>query len=85
MDSRVTPPYRVTSLTWGPPPPCKQALSKYELDLGYVHTNPDIFETAYIYFFTHIPLNRALHHSGERFQKDAFSMSCFSERIHQIH
>ena len=27
MDKRVTPPKRVSSLTWGPPPPCKQALS----------------------------------------------------------
>ena len=27
MDWRVTPPKRVTSPTWGPPPPCKQALS----------------------------------------------------------
>ena len=27
MDSRVTPPKRVTSPSWGPPPPCKQALS----------------------------------------------------------
>ena len=27
MDSRVTPPERVTSPTWGPSPPCKQALS----------------------------------------------------------
>ena len=26
MDRRVTPPNRVTSPTWGPPPPCKQAL-----------------------------------------------------------
>ena len=26
MDSRVNPPKRVTSATWGPPPPCKQAL-----------------------------------------------------------
>ena len=26
MDKRVTPPKRVTSPTWGPPPPCKQAL-----------------------------------------------------------
>ena len=26
MDSRVTPPKQVTSPTWGPPPPCKQAL-----------------------------------------------------------
>ena len=27
MDRRVTPPMRVTSPTWGPQPPCKQALS----------------------------------------------------------
>ena len=26
MEKRVTPPKRVTSPTWGPPPPCKQAL-----------------------------------------------------------
>ena len=26
MDRRVTPPRRVTSPTWGPPPPCKHAL-----------------------------------------------------------
>ena len=26
MDRWVTPPRRVTSPTWGPPPPCKQAL-----------------------------------------------------------
>ena len=26
MDRRVTPPKRVTSPTWGPPSPCKQAL-----------------------------------------------------------
>ena len=27
MNRRVTQPKRVTSPTWGPPPPCKQALS----------------------------------------------------------
>ena len=27
MDRRVTPPKRVTSHAWGPPPPCKQAVS----------------------------------------------------------
>ena len=26
MDRRVTPPKRVTLPTWGPPPPCKEAL-----------------------------------------------------------
>ena len=39
MDRRVTPPKRVTSPTWGPPPPCKQALNlgrtrRIYLDLG---------------------------------------------------
>ena len=33
MDRRVTSPKRVTSPTWGPPPPCKQALIHY---LGFV-------------------------------------------------
>ena len=28
MDKRFTPPKRVTSPTWGPPPPCKQAQRK---------------------------------------------------------
>ena len=27
MDKQVTPQKAVTSITWGPPPPCKQALS----------------------------------------------------------
>ena len=28
MDRWVTPPKRITSLTWGSPPPCKQALNR---------------------------------------------------------
>ena len=28
MERRVTPPRRVTSPTWGPPPQCKQTLNK---------------------------------------------------------
>ena len=35
MDWQVAPPTRVTSPTWGPPPPCKQALKE-----GYVFTPP---------------------------------------------
>ena len=31
MDRWVTPPKRVTSPTWGPPPPCKQALKSKEV------------------------------------------------------
>ena len=31
MDRRVTPPKRVTSPTWGSPPPCKQALREFSL------------------------------------------------------
>ena len=34
MDRRVTPPTRVISPTWGPPPPCKQALSPKQERLG---------------------------------------------------
>ena len=38
MDWRITPPKRVTSPTWGLPPPCKQAL-KTGLALKFVaHT-----------------------------------------------
>ena len=33
MDRRVTLPKRVTSPTWGPPPPCKQALRELKGDL----------------------------------------------------
>ena len=33
MDRRVTPPKRVTSPTWGPPPPCKQALIEAYIQL----------------------------------------------------
>ena len=29
VDRRVTPPKQVTSSTWGPPPPCKQALTLF--------------------------------------------------------
>ena len=84
IDRRVTPPKRVTSptwgpppqckqaLTWGPPPPCKQALS-YELELGHVHANKDIFEPAYI-FVTQIPLNGAL---SEKTRKS----NCFADVI----
>ena len=41
MDKPVTPPKRVKSPTWGPPPPCKQALNKTKLErtsfLKYYH------------------------------------------------
>ena len=33
MDKRVTPPKRVTSPTWGPPRPCKQALRDHSYPL----------------------------------------------------
>ena len=36
LDKRVTPPKRVTSPTWGPPPPCKQAFSQCTF-LGLVY------------------------------------------------
>ena len=35
MERRVTPPRRATSPTWGPPPPCKQALKLQNKAKGY--------------------------------------------------
>ena len=42
MDRRVTPPNWVTSPTWGPPPPCKQApkenlVTWYKLAFAFWH------------------------------------------------
>ena len=34
MDRRVTPPKRVTSPTWGPPPPSKQALRGFGVKIA---------------------------------------------------
>ena len=39
MDSRVTPPKQVTSPTWGPPPPCKQAHKGLYHALCYLFQN----------------------------------------------
>ena len=36
MDRPVTPPKRITSPSWGPPPPCKQALN-VALTLRYLN------------------------------------------------
>ena len=52
MDKRVTPPRRVTSPTWGPPPPCKQALkienrlmglSEFKLRIKKTSSAPDSY------------------------------------------
>ena len=37
MDKRVTPPKRVTSPTWGPPPPCKQAINVKTIQYNAIH------------------------------------------------
>ena len=46
LDRRVTPPKRVTSPTWGPPPPCKQALNLFHMTTDEFSTGctiwPDI-------------------------------------------
>ena len=34
MERLVTPPRRGTSPTWGPPPPCEQALSILETEMA---------------------------------------------------
>ena len=36
---RVTPPKRVTSPTWGPPSPCKQALRKAQFKIMIYYIN----------------------------------------------
>ena len=42
MDWWVTPPQRVTSPTWGPPPPCKQARSRGDPTNIKVENNGDV-------------------------------------------
>ena len=46
MDKRVTPPKRVTSPTWGPPPPCKQALSHDFFPKIYVRDRKPLLNVA---------------------------------------
>ena len=48
----------------------------FVISAGTVHTNRDIFKTAY--FFTQIRVDGILNNSGERFQKDAVSVSGFT-------
>ena len=43
MDRRITPPKRVSSPTWGSPPPCKQALSHQPLFSSNFHSDYFIF------------------------------------------
>ena len=50
MDRRVTSPKRVTSPTWGPPPPCKQALNSFSYSsVKYWNSLPDHFRKAVDY------------------------------------
>ena len=45
MDRQITPPKRVSSPTWGPPLPCKQALSqKFKLVLQSFYCCRFLFE-----------------------------------------
>ena len=45
MDRRVTPPKRVTSPTWGLPPPCKQALSPMYSPWNDPQIDPEMIPT----------------------------------------
>ena len=47
MDRRVTSPKRVTSPTWGPPPPCKQALSFPEFDVNVFYQEWNLTHSKY--------------------------------------
>ena len=51
MDRRFTPPKRETSPTWGPPPPCKQALNIY---IYYIHTEKYSLKSYVVNFRTQI-------------------------------
>ena len=69
MDRRVTPPKRVTSPTWGPPPPCKQALNEFILShqsitvlihsQQFAYTNRLIFGNGRysVFFLLNMPTN----------------------------
>ena len=46
VDRRVTPPKRVTSPTWGPPPQCKQALKDSICSSYRVAYNTDVAATS---------------------------------------
>ena len=45
MDRQVNQPMQVTSPTWGPPPPCKQALNQMLFCFFAVLTTVAIFFT----------------------------------------
>ena len=52
MDRRVSPPKRVTSPIWGPPPPCKKALG-WQIQSIYCTLNVWRFFVDSIYYYWH--------------------------------
>ena len=55
MNRRVTPPKRVTSPTWGPPPPCKEALSPFNSIVMDIFLNEHL-ESVPCFFLTKMVL-----------------------------
>ena len=66
MDRRATPPKRVTSPTWGPLPPCKQALNyvscNVKVDSLTFISFQENYQAAEMYFHSYhvIPLNKKI-------------------------
>ena len=45
MESRVTPPKQETTPTWGPPPPCKQAVEGGKILSHSLHTTNKLYSS----------------------------------------
>ena len=73
MDRRVTPPKRVTSPTWGPPPPCKQALKRQTSQLHIIFMEELSYVLTKGFFPTHFHLVPSMSH----FLTAAMKLSCF--------
>ena len=77
----VTPPKRVTSPAWGPPPPCKRALNFCNklLDLPRWHLPkeaPGVFTSVFI----NVPIPYSVVHSQGRHIKEKLDSKLISER-----
>ena len=75
MDRRVTPPRRVTSPTWGPPPPCKQAL----ISLALMHHLINV-----VFFVALLPGNVTEHERNEKQRGKKWSLPISHMHIRSV-
>ena len=69
MDRRVTPPKRVTSPIWGPPPPCKQVLINiYHINNNKAFTRKHEIAGFQCHAETKIDQNKNQNHSTDKVQ-----------------